>query len=203
MPNDRSGELGDFNAYRSFDQVSANPLHILCSLRGTTRRPTPPDPRAASLHLVPTTSFNLQTMRPMVHPSESDNALMDLENAEEFLRYAKLLDRGRLNFRSIQWDKVKLVNTSVDMSEVDQVHESQVCVKHSSIPTCPQDPNLTHELLNKLAVLKLNGGLGTTMGCKGRYVSVCCECNNIHSNESDCEYEYALLRRSATFCCLA
>jgi len=32
---------------------------------------------------------------------------------------------------------------------------------------CPEDMNLKHELLDKLVILKLNGGLGTTMGCKG------------------------------------
>lgn len=35
-------------------------------------------------------------------------------------------------------------------------------VSYASLPDC-SDPNL----LNKLAVLKLNGGLGTTMGCVG------------------------------------
>lgn len=32
---------------------------------------------------------------------------------------------------------------------------------------CPDDAALQHELLDKLVVLKLNGGLGLTMGCKG------------------------------------
>mmetsp|Transcript_5211 Transcript_5211/g.9386 ORF Transcript_5211/g.9386 Transcript_5211/m.9386 type:complete len:574 (-) Transcript_5211:420-2141(-) len=41
------------------------------------------------------------------------------------------------------------------------------CKSHKSLPPCPDDSNLTHELLNKLAILRLNGGLGTSMGCKG------------------------------------
>ena len=37
-------------------------------------------------------------------------------------------------------------------------------VSYSSIASTPK---VAPELLNKLAVLKLNGGLGTTMGCVG------------------------------------
>lgn len=33
------------------------------------------------------------------------------------------------------------------------------------IPPCPDDAPLLHALLDKLVILKLNGGLGTTMGC--------------------------------------
>lgn len=36
------------------------------------------------------------------------------------------------------------------------------------------DPAETKKLLDKLVVLKLNGGLGTTMGCTGpKYASAC------------------------------
>ncbi|GBG30308.1 UTP--glucose-1-phosphate uridylyltransferase [Hondaea fermentalgiana] len=41
------------------------------------------------------------------------------------------------------------------------------CCAYKSIPTCPDSMNLTHEVLNKLAILRLNGGLGTSMGCQG------------------------------------
>jgi UTP--glucose-1-phosphate uridylyltransferase len=37
----------------------------------------------------------------------------------------------------------------------------------SQILKYEQVPNLDKSILNKLAVLKLNGGLGTTMGCVG------------------------------------
>lgn len=37
----------------------------------------------------------------------------------------------------------------------------------STIEECPNDVKLKHELLDKLVILKLNGGLGTTLGCKG------------------------------------
>lgn len=39
--------------------------------------------------------------------------------------------------------------------------------EYSDLEPCPDDPALHHELLNKVAVVKLNGGLGTSMGCKG------------------------------------
>ena len=42
-----------------------------------------------------------------------------------------------------------------------------VCVALRSIPECPDDASLKQELLNKLVILKLNGGLGTSMGCRG------------------------------------
>lgn len=38
-------------------------------------------------------------------------------------------------------------------------------IKRPDIPPCPEDNSLRHELLDKLVVVKLNGGLGSTMGC--------------------------------------
>lgn len=43
----------------------------------------------------------------------------------------------------------------------------EVVQPHSALETCPDDMNLKHELLDKLVILKLNGGLGTTLGCEG------------------------------------
>lgn len=40
-------------------------------------------------------------------------------------------------------------------------------LEHSSLEPCPDDSGLHNELLNKVAIVKLNGGLGTSMGCKG------------------------------------
>ncbi|CAI7840582.1 unnamed protein product, partial [Closterium sp. NIES-54] len=54
----------------------------------------------------------------------------------------------------IQWDKIK--------SPTDQE-----VVPYDDLPEVPQDPAVVKELLSKLAVMKLNGGLGTTMGCTG------------------------------------
>ncbi|KAK4278075.1 hypothetical protein QN277_015970 [Acacia crassicarpa] len=43
----------------------------------------------------------------------------------------------------------------------------EVVVPYDSLAPSPQDPSEIKNLLDKLAVLKLNGGLGTTMGCTG------------------------------------
>lgn len=40
-----------------------------------------------------------------------------------------------------------------------------ILIDLESIPACPSDQALRHELLDKMVILKLNGGLGTSMGC--------------------------------------
>ncbi len=40
------------------------------------------------------------------------------------------------------------------------------CINYASLRQCPEDINLISEMLKKVAVLRLNGGLGTSMGCK-------------------------------------
>lgn len=37
---------------------------------------------------------------------------------------------------------------------------------YSSLEPCPEKDTLHQELLNKIAIVKLNGGLGSGMGCK-------------------------------------
>jgi UTP--glucose-1-phosphate uridylyltransferase len=54
----------------------------------------------------------------------------------------------------IQWSKIK---TPTD----------EVVVPYDKLTPLPADPEETKKLLDKLVVLKLNGGLGTTMGCTG------------------------------------
>ncbi|KAI4321231.1 hypothetical protein MLD38_034637 [Melastoma candidum] len=54
----------------------------------------------------------------------------------------------------IDWSKIK---TPTD----------EVVVPYDSLATVPEDSAATKALLDKLVVLKLNGGLGTTMGCTG------------------------------------
>eukprot|EP00003_Mantamonas_plastica_P025602 TRINITY_DN5054_c0_g1_i3.p1 TRINITY_DN5054_c0_g1~~TRINITY_DN5054_c0_g1_i3.p1 ORF type:complete len:379 (+),score=91.85 TRINITY_DN5054_c0_g1_i3:110-1138(+) len=52
----------------------------------------------------------------------------------------------------IDWDKIQLVN-------------DETVIPYSSLEECAEEE--TKELLSKLVVVKLNGGLGTTMGCHG------------------------------------
>ncbi|KAK4789356.1 hypothetical protein SAY86_020675 [Trapa natans] len=54
----------------------------------------------------------------------------------------------------VEWSKI---NTPTD----------KVVVPYDNLAPTPHDPSETKKLLDKLVVLKLNGGLGTTMGCTG------------------------------------
>ncbi|KAK3218672.1 hypothetical protein Dsin_012642 [Dipteronia sinensis] len=54
----------------------------------------------------------------------------------------------------------------VEWSKI-QTPTDEVVVPYDSLSPAPTDPSETKELLDKLVVLKLNGGLGTTMGCTG------------------------------------
>ncbi|XP_077219547.1 UTP--glucose-1-phosphate uridylyltransferase [Tasmannia lanceolata] len=56
--------------------------------------------------------------------------------------------------QQIEWSKIK---TPTD----------EVVVPYESLAPPPEDLSETKKLLDKLVVLKLNGGLGTTMGCTG------------------------------------
>ncbi|KAL3845069.1 hypothetical protein ACJIZ3_002472 [Penstemon smallii] len=54
----------------------------------------------------------------------------------------------------IEWSKI-------------QTPTDEVVVPYDTLAPVPEDPSETKNLLDKLVVLKLNGGLGTTMGCTG------------------------------------
>ncbi|KAF5457553.1 hypothetical protein F2P56_021648 [Juglans regia] len=54
----------------------------------------------------------------------------------------------------------------VEWSKI-QTPTDEVVVPYESLAPAPHDPVETKKLLDKLVVLKLNGGLGTTMGCTG------------------------------------
>ncbi|KAK1370772.1 UTP--glucose-1-phosphate uridylyltransferase [Heracleum sosnowskyi] len=54
----------------------------------------------------------------------------------------------------------------VDWSKI-QTPTDEIVVPYDSMPAVPTDSAEIQKLLDKLVVLKLNGGLGTTMGCTG------------------------------------
>lgn len=56
--------------------------------------------------------------------------------------------------QQIEWSKI-------------QTPTDEVVVPYESLAPPPEDLEATRKLLDKLVVLKLNGGLGTTMGCTG------------------------------------
>jgi UTP--glucose-1-phosphate uridylyltransferase len=53
-------------------------------------------------------------------------------------------------------------------------------LEHAALERCPDDVALHNELLNKIAIVKLNGGLGTSMGCKGPKSAIPVRC--VHSS---------------------
>ncbi|THG23288.1 hypothetical protein TEA_020253 [Camellia sinensis var. sinensis] len=61
----------------------------------------------------------------------------------------------------------------VEWSKI-QTPTDEVVVPYDSLAPTPEDPAETKKLLDKLVVLKLNGGLGTTMGCTGPNSPVTC-----------------------------
>lgn len=123
------------------------------------------------------------TVRAFVDERSKKTALMDENSAREFLKYVDKFDRTRR--KTIEFDKIKplhvtdypkteelsLVEDEMGLSAPNDSQDSKEkpyrCLRWRDLPKCPEDLNLTHELLNKLAVLKLNGGLGTRMGCRG------------------------------------
>lgn len=54
----------------------------------------------------------------------------------------------------------------VEWSKI-QTPTDKIVVPYDTLAAVPEDVNQTKSLLDKLVVLKLNGGLGTTMGCTG------------------------------------
>ncbi|KAJ0507171.1 putative UTP--glucose-1-phosphate uridylyltransferase [Helianthus annuus] len=54
----------------------------------------------------------------------------------------------------------------VEWSKI-QTPTDKIVVPYDTLSNVPEDAGETKSLLDKLVVLKLNGGLGTTMGCTG------------------------------------
>ncbi|KVH92180.1 UTP--glucose-1-phosphate uridylyltransferase [Cynara cardunculus var. scolymus] len=65
----------------------------------------------------------------------------------------------------------KLLNKSGEAQHVEwskiQTPTDKVVVPYDTLASVPEDAAQTKSLLDQLVVLKLNGGLGTTMGCTG------------------------------------
>jgi len=75
------------------------------------------------------------------------------DTEREFLGFRKLFVRFlRDPTSSVQWDKI------------EKLPDGAVC-DYSALPTPPSSQ--IKNMLDKLVVVKLNGGLGTSMGCKG------------------------------------
>ncbi|KAJ7543436.1 hypothetical protein O6H91_09G038300 [Diphasiastrum complanatum] len=82
-------------------------------------------------------------------------ATLDQISDNEKAGFLKLVERhlsGKIE--EIDWEKIKAPT-------------DEVVVPYGDLAPLSDDPSETKALLDKLAVLKLNGGLGTTMGCTG------------------------------------
>ncbi|TDH66723.1 hypothetical protein CCR75_005974 [Bremia lactucae] len=91
---------------------------------------------------------------------------VDDQMAEALVSQELMGNRQRKNFLKLfrKYSKVKKI--AIDWNSVKPPTNSMMMSK-ASIENCPSDMNLRHELLDKLVILKLNGGLGTTLGCEG------------------------------------
>lgn len=83
-------------------------------------------------------------------------ATLDQISAEEKAGFVKLVQRylSKSKDDDIVWEKIKPPS-------------DEIVVPYANLAPLSDDPAVTKSLLDKLAVLKLNGGLGTTMGCTG------------------------------------
>lgn len=84
------------------------------------------------------------------NPEDREIARMELKAFKHLFR--RFLEMRQSKTVQLDWNKITPPS-------------KQHIVEFSELPHCPEDQ--IRGLLDKLVVLKLNGGLGTTMGCKG------------------------------------
>ncbi|KAL0430642.1 UNVERIFIED_CONTAM: UTP--glucose-1-phosphate uridylyltransferase [Sesamum radiatum] len=92
----------------------------------------------------------------------------------------------------------------VDWSKI-QTPTDKVVVPYDTLAPVPEDAAQTKKLLDKLVVLKLNGGLGTTMGCTGPKFSDCTTQDDYQfiSDVQNIAKSYALYDLFIEFCYLS
>jgi UTP--glucose-1-phosphate uridylyltransferase len=97
----------------------------------------------------------------------ADSPLLSTEDAvrDALLTNQVLLPDQRARFMTLfnLYTKQK-GKKSISLNKFEPLGESN-CISRESIGECPSDDALRRELLDKMAVVKLNGGLGSTMGC--------------------------------------
>lgn len=70
------------------------------------------------------------------------------------------------NYNALFERYISEVGTTIDWDAIKPPRPGMI-QPHHELPEVSDDPVLAKELLSQLAVLKLNGGLGTSMGCVG------------------------------------
>eukprot|EP00903_Cladosiphon_okamuranus_P017554 g16168.t1 len=99
------------------------------------------------LHYQPTHSSVEDNMKEAVHMLD----LLAPDQRKGFLRLFGQFVQQRQK-PTLEWERLK-------------PPPPEAVVQATDIPPCPKDQALRHELLDKMVILKLNGGLGTSMGC--------------------------------------
>ncbi|KAM7515917.1 hypothetical protein LguiA_005500 [Lonicera macranthoides] len=79
---------------------------------------------------------------------------------------AQITDNEKSGFINLVTRSLSGEAQHVEWSKI-QTPTDEIVVPYDSLASVPEDPAETKKLLDKLVVLKLNGGLGTTMGCTG------------------------------------
>ncbi|CCH62813.1 hypothetical protein TBLA_0I01540 [Henningerozyma blattae CBS 6284] len=123
-------------------------------------------------HIKTQSTYNFESSKSNVATSQMRNALNKLTDSmlddpaiskDEKFRFENEIDSFFTLFRrylveksstanTLDWDKIKSPNNETEVINYDRIVSTK-------------DENVSN--LNKLAVLKLNGGLGTSMGCVG------------------------------------
>lgn len=97
----------------------------------------------------------------------ADSPLLSTEDAvrDALITNQVLLPDQRARFMTLYnlYTKQK-GKKSINLNKYEPLAESNF-MQRGSIAECPSDGTLRRELLDKMAVVKLNGGFGSTMGC--------------------------------------
>ena len=92
-----------------------------------------------------------QNLTKHLHHSIKKSGILQEDETADFMR---LVDTYARQESSVKWSNVK-------------PPPPERLMQYDSLEEVPDDVELNHALLDRVVVCKLNGGLGTTMGCRG------------------------------------
>jgi UDP-N-acetylglucosamine pyrophosphorylase len=96
------------------------------------------------------TSGSKATVADLVAASIEERGLLESADSAVFLAILR-----RLNLqRPLEWSSISSP-------------PAEMLFKYESLPACPREREAIRSMLSKVVVVKLNGGLGTSMGCTG------------------------------------
>lgn len=89
-----------------------------------------------------------------------EKLVLTCKNADE----RSIFEKEMMDFHSLFLRYTKETTDKIDWNKIQSLSDDKI-VPYSKLPAI--EANTKSDLLNKLCVLKLNGGLGTSMGCVG------------------------------------